>query len=78
MLYNKYKSKGFEIIGASDDDSEPDKWRAAVDKDGIAIWKHVLRGLRRLANNEYDRKNALWCRIIDVLPKSVYFFLFEL
>lgn len=44
-LYNKYKSKGFEIIGVSDDDSKPDAWKKAVEKDGIGIWRHVLRGL---------------------------------
>lgn len=59
MLYNKYKSKGFEIIGISDDDSEPDKWKLAVNKDGIAIWKHVLRGFKILPNHEYDSKNDI-------------------
>lgn len=44
-LYNQYKNKGFEIIGVSDDDSNTDAWRKAVEKDGIGIWKHVLRGL---------------------------------
>lgn len=44
-LYHKYKSKGFEIIGISDDDNKPDAWRKAVEKDGIGIWRHVLRGL---------------------------------
>ncbi|EDM38474.1 thioredoxin family protein [Pedobacter sp. BAL39] len=42
--YNKYKKNGFEIIGISDDDSKQDAWRAAVEKDGIGVWKHVLRG----------------------------------
>ncbi|SEW52020.1 TlpA disulfide reductase family protein [Chitinophaga arvensicola] len=44
-LYGKYSSKGFEIIGVSDDDSDHEAWKKAVDKDGIGIWKHVLRGL---------------------------------
>lgn len=44
-LYSKYKDMGFEIIGVSDDDSKPDAWRKAVEKDGVGIWKHVLRGL---------------------------------
>jgi thiol-disulfide isomerase/thioredoxin len=44
-LYNKYKSKGLEIIGISDDDSRPELWKGAVAKDGVGIWKHVLRGL---------------------------------
>ncbi|WP_202183162.1 TlpA disulfide reductase family protein [Chitinophaga solisilvae] len=44
-LYTRYKDKGFEIIGISDDDSKPEAWKKAVDQDGIGIWKHVLRGL---------------------------------
>ncbi|HWJ92374.1 MAG TPA: TlpA disulfide reductase family protein [Flavisolibacter sp.] len=45
-LYSKYRDKGFEIIGISDDDSKPEAWQKAVDKDGIGVWKHVLRGLK--------------------------------
>jgi thiol-disulfide isomerase/thioredoxin len=44
-LYAKYKDKGLEIIGISDDDSRPEEWKKAVSQDGIGIWKHVLRGL---------------------------------
>lgn len=44
-LYAKYKDKGFEIIGVSDDDSNHEAWKKAVAKDGIGVWKHVLRGL---------------------------------
>lgn len=44
-LYTEYKDKGFEIIGVSDDDSNPTAWKKAVDQDGIGIWRHVLRGL---------------------------------
>lgn len=44
-LYAQYKSKGFEIIGVSDDDSNNAAWKKAVDQDGIGIWRHVLRGL---------------------------------
>jgi thiol-disulfide isomerase/thioredoxin len=44
-LYKQYKDKGFEIISISDDDRNPDAWRKAVEKDGIGVWKHVLRGL---------------------------------
>lgn len=52
-LYAKYKDKGFEIIGISDDDRNNAAWKKAVDQDGIGIWKHVLRGLdmdKRMAN----------------------------
>lgn len=52
-LYALYKDKGLEIIGVSDDDRNADAWKKAVEKDGIGIWKHVLRGLdmdKRMAN----------------------------
>ena len=45
--YSKYKDKGLEIIGVSDDDSAPQAWKRAVDQDKIGVWKHVLRGLKR-------------------------------
>ena len=44
-LYNKYKDKGFDIIGVADDDGKPLAWQGAVTKDSIGIWHHVLRGL---------------------------------
>lgn len=43
--YAKYKAKGFEIIGVSDDDSKPEAWHKAVEKDEIGVWRHVLRGI---------------------------------
>lgn len=46
-LYRQYHAKGLEIIGVSDDDSAPDKWKAAVAKDGVGIWHNVLRGYDR-------------------------------
>ena len=45
-LYAKYKDKGFEVVCIADDDSAQDKWRAAVEKDGIQAFRHVLRGLQ--------------------------------
>ncbi|MFL5787840.1 MAG: TlpA disulfide reductase family protein [Flavisolibacter sp.] len=57
-LYSKYKDKGFEIVGISDDDSKPDAWKKAVEKDGIGIWKHVLRGLK-YENGIFDRTNDI-------------------
>lgn len=55
QLYSKYKKKGFEIIGVSDDDSNHEAWKKAVEKDGIGVWKHVLRGLKKSADGSYDR-----------------------
>jgi thiol-disulfide isomerase/thioredoxin len=51
-LYVKYNSKGLEILGVSDDDSNPDAWRKAVEEDGIGVWRHVLRGMK------VDRSNG--------------------
>jgi thiol-disulfide isomerase/thioredoxin len=42
-LYSKYKQKGIEFIGVADDNSSEDKWRDAIKKDSIDLWKHVLR-----------------------------------
>jgi len=38
-VYNKYKSKGLEIIGISFD-QKAEKWKQAVENDGLT-WKHV-------------------------------------
>ncbi|TRZ41981.1 TlpA disulfide reductase family protein [Robertkochia solimangrovi] len=51
-LYAKYNPKGLEILGVSDDDSNPDAWRKAVKDDGIGVWRHVLRGMK------VDRSNG--------------------
>ncbi|SHL24331.1 protein of unknown function [Chryseobacterium contaminans] len=45
-IYNTYKSKGLEIVGVADDDNNQAAWRKAVEKDGIGVWKHTLRGLQ--------------------------------
>lgn len=57
-LYNKYKADGFEIIGVSDDDSNESAWKKAVEKDQIGIWRHVLRGLKRVGNT-FDRSQDI-------------------
>lgn len=57
-LYSKYKDKGLEIIGVSDDDSNHAAWKKAVDQDKIGIWKHVLRGVKRTSKG-YDRSEDI-------------------
>ena len=46
-LYSKYKENGIEFIGISDDDGSDKKWKEAIIKDSIGIWKHVLRGYNK-------------------------------
>lgn len=70
-LYSKYKEKGFEIIGISDDDSHPDAWKKAVEKDGIGAWKHVLRGLK-YDGKDFDRTNDISDHFgIHTLPTKI-------
>jgi thiol-disulfide isomerase/thioredoxin len=57
-LYSKYKDKGLEIIGVSDDDSNHEAWKKAVAKDQIGVWKHVLRGLK-MVGNTFDKSNDI-------------------
>ncbi|HEY1196376.1 TlpA disulfide reductase family protein [Flavobacterium sp.] len=55
-LYAQYKPKGLEILGVSDDDRAEDKWKKAVEKDGIGVWRHILRGLQ-YKEGTYERIN---------------------
>ncbi|WP_159520666.1 TlpA disulfide reductase family protein [Sunxiuqinia indica] len=59
-VYNKYNDKGLEILGVSDDDSNPEAWKKAVEKDQIGIWHHVLRGF------EYNRETREMNRENDI------------
>lgn len=49
-LFNKYNSKGLEVLGVASDDSTPDAWRKAVKEDKVGIFHQVLSGLK------FDRK----------------------
>ncbi|RZK27279.1 MAG: AhpC/TSA family protein [Flavobacterium sp.] len=70
-LYSKYKDKGFEIIGVSDDDSNLDAWKNAVNQDKIGVWKHVLRGLK-YENGVFDRTKDISANYaIHTLPTKI-------
>ncbi|MGZ8523228.1 MAG: TlpA disulfide reductase family protein [Chitinophagaceae bacterium] len=70
-LYAKYKDKGIEFIGISDDDLAEDKWKEAIAKDGIGIWKHVLRGLK-YKDNVFDHSNDISDKFgIHSLPTKI-------
>ena len=53
-LYGKYKDKGLEIVGVSDDDHDTAAWKKAVAQDHSGVWKHVLRGLKMSKDGRYD------------------------
>lgn len=59
-LYEKYGKKGLDFVYVSDDDSNPQKWRDAVKKDGLEPFHHVLRGLViDRENHSYDKTNDI-------------------
>lgn len=73
-VYNQYKQKGFEIIGISDDDRAPEKWRKAVEEDQIGVWKHVLHGLKWLPGGgvNFDSTNSILDKYnVGVLPTKI-------
>ncbi|RPE12674.1 AhpC/TSA family protein [Chitinophaga lutea] len=72
-LYARYKNKGLEIIGVSDDDSKPEAWKKAVAQDGIGMWKHVLRGLDwdKIRNNVPNEKDISKKYGIYSLPTKI-------
>ena len=71
-LYSKYKDKGIEFIGVSDDDRNHDAWHKAVEKDGLP-WRHVLRGfdMEKLMNNEPNEKDISEKFGIHTLPTKI-------
>lgn len=62
-LYTKYHKKGLDMVYVSDDDSNPTKWKAAVEKDQLVGdgFHHVLRGLKVLDKTKYtfDKTNDI-------------------
>ncbi len=70
-LYSKYRDKGFEIIGISDNDTNPEAWQKAVEKDQIGIWKHILRGLK-WSSGTPDHSNDISDRYgVNVMPTKI-------
>lgn len=45
-VFEKYKKKEFAIIAIADDVSFPKKWKAAIAKDKVEAWYHVLRSFK--------------------------------
>lgn len=64
-MYNKFKSKGFEIYGVSLDDNG-DKWKAAVQTDGLT-WIHVsdLKGWQSIAARIYQVSAIPYTVLLD-------------
>jgi peroxiredoxin len=63
--YQKYKDKGFDILGVSLDDNK-DKWMAAVQKDNLT-WTHVsdLKGWQNAAGKLYGVQSIPFNLLLD-------------
>ncbi len=53
-LYDKYHSKGLEVICVADNDNDNDAWKGAIDQDKTGDFIHVLRGLKMTENGGFD------------------------
>lgn len=70
-LYNKYHSKGFDILGVSLDEDK-DKWMAAIKKDGL-VWNHVsdLKGWSSQACSLYGIEAIPFTVLLDKEGKII-------
>jgi len=69
--YQKYKDKGFDILGVSMDDNK-DKWLAAIEKDKLT-WTHVsdLKGWQNAAGKIYGVQSIPFNLLLDKEGKIV-------
>ena len=73
--YQKYKDKGFDILGVSMDDNK-EKWLAAIAKDNLT-WTHVsdLKGWQNAAGKLYSVSSIPFNLLLDkegkILAKSL-------
>ncbi|WP_437918098.1 redoxin domain-containing protein [Sphingobacterium sp. LRF_L2] len=69
--YQKYHSKGFEIIGIADNDSSPETWKKAIADDGIGIWPHVLRGYDAKTSGKENTQDISKKYLVTALPTKI-------
>lgn len=71
-LYNKYKSKGFDIFSVSLDNSV-DRWKAAIEQDGLIWNNHVsdLLGWKTSVVNTYGFSGIPYTVLIDKEGKII-------
>lgn len=70
-VYNKYKNRGFEILGVSLDKTK-DKWLAAIEMDGLT-WPHVsdLKGWKNEAAQTYGVRSIPHTVLVDAEGKII-------
>jgi len=69
--YNKYKEKGFDVLGVSLDKTK-DRWEAAIEKDGL-VWNHVsdLSGWKNAAAKKYGVRSIPATFLLDAEGKII-------
>lgn len=69
--YNKYKEKGFTVLGVSLDDNK-DKWVEAIEKDGLT-WTHIsdLKGWKSPPVAQYNVTGVPFSVLVDPSGKIV-------
>jgi peroxiredoxin len=69
--YQKYKNKGFDILGVSFDDNK-DKWLAAIQKDNLT-WTHVsdLKGWANAVGKMYNVSSIPFNLLLDKEGKII-------
>jgi thiol-disulfide isomerase/thioredoxin len=73
QLYNKYHSKGLDVIGIAQDDNNKEAWKKAVNQDAIGIWHHILQGfdLEKLKKGEPNENDIGEKFGINSLPTKI-------
>lgn len=54
-IHNRYHGKGFDIISISNEENE-DEWKAAIDKNGIGNWHHIIN---KECTNSFPDKESI-------------------
>lgn len=57
-IFNKYHSRGLEIISIADDDNTVREWKDAISNDSTSIWYHLLRGLNNESSDSSISKDS--------------------
>ncbi|WP_293305985.1 TlpA disulfide reductase family protein [Pedobacter sp. UBA5917] len=72
-IYGKYKDKGLDVVGISDDDTRVALWKKAIETDSIGAWHHVLGGgdITKKMKGESNPNDIMEQYGISALPTKI-------
>jgi len=72
-IYSKYKDKGLDIVGISDDDTRVALWKKAITTDSIGAWHQVLGGgdVNKKMKGESNPNDIMEQYGISALPTKI-------